>query len=380
MKKYLKYLLSDIETAKKNRPPTAQLSNNVPEIYKGAEEYLNSPLQNMSEWFGLDVRAFPPADRWSEENLTSIVDAMSQLWQVYNYDAAFPEGVGMKLKYQLFVKVLSEPVPWVSTGVVTIDFCDSDVNLCALGEFCVCREMVDFIDDLPHKDDVIIGNPLRKVELSDSMQRYYEQLLNDLGDAVQNLPDHDDFDFEDNFASEEEDDDFFEDDEEKDLEKLNEEEPEIKPLSEWLNVSQAVFPSLEKLSTEMVIELVRAIEKLWWHAGFVPYFPEGLNIEMKYELFREHWSRKVPWPTDESVYLGFCNNDEDNCIYGAEMCTCAIYKLPFEEEEEEFERIEKLIDIEGEDIEGDSAIEDFLREMGYDEGDIEDEDDSLPID
>lgn len=300
MKKYLKYLLADIEIAKKNRPPTPILSKDIPEVFRGPEEYLESPLQNMSDWFGLDARAFPPAKRWNEEELTIIIDAMTKLWYVYNYDAAFPEGVGTKLKYELFVKVLTEPVPWVSTGNITIDFCESDVDSCVLGEFCVCREMVDIMDDLPHKDEIIIAEPSRKVDVSASMQRYYEQLLSDLNVALKSLPDDDYFDFEEDFdddfeEGEEEEDALFDRLENKMLERQNKEEEESKPLSEWLNVPQTVFPSIERLSTEMVIEVVRAIEKLWWHAGFVPYFPEGLNIEMKYQLFREHWNREVPW-------------------------------------------------------------------------------------
>ena len=314
---------------------------------------------------------------------------MTKLWYVYNYDAAFPEGVGTKLKYELFVKVLTEPVPWVSTGNITIDFCESDVDSCVLGEFCVCREMVDIMDDLPHKDEIIIAEPSRKVDVSASMQRYYEQLLSDLNVALKSLPDDDYFDFEEDFdddfeEGEEEEDALFDRLENKMLERQNKEEEESKPLSEWLNVPQTVFPSIERLSTEMVIEVVRAIEKLWWHAGFVPYFPEGLNIEMKYQLFREHWNREVPWPVDESIYLGFCNDDEDNCIYGANMCSCAMYKLPYDDDDDDddddLDRMERLIGNKGEDSIIDLTIDEFLRGMGFDEGDTEEEDDSsLPF-
>ena len=378
MKKYLKYLLDDIEAAKKNKPPAPKQSNDASEMFRGPEEFLNSPLQNMSEWFGLDARAFPPVERWSEEDLTTIIDAMTKLWYVYNYDAAFPEGVGTKLKYELFVKVLTEPVPYLSFGMITIDFCESDVNSCALGEFCACREMMDIMDDLPHKDEIIIAEPSRQVDVSASMKRYYEQLLSDLNEALQNLPDDNYFDFEDDFEDDEDEDSLFDHLEGKIPDKLDEEES--KPLSEWLNVPQAVFPALEQLSTEMVIEVVRGIEKLWWHAGYVPYFPDGLNIEMKYQLFREHWNRVVSWPSDESIYLGFCNDDEDNCIYGAGMCLCAMYKVPFEEDdEEELDRIEKLLGIE-EESKTDLNIDEFLKGMGFDDKDIEEEDDgSLPF-
>ncbi|MGK0365621.1 MAG: hypothetical protein ACI85O_002687 [Saprospiraceae bacterium] len=379
MKKYLKYLLADIETAKKNRPPIPKLSDDVSQMFRGPDEYLSPPLQNMSEWFGLDARAFPPAERWSEEDLTIIIDAMTKLWHVYNYDAAFPDGMGKILKYELFVKVLSEPVPWVSSGFITIDFCESNIDSCALGEFCACREMVDIMDDLPHKDEIIIAEPSREVNVSASMQRYYEQLLSDLNEALQNLPDYDDYDFEDDFDAEEEEEEEFEHLDEK----IYEEESENKPLPEWLNVPKTVFPSLEQLSTEMVIEVVRAIEKLWWHAGYVPYFPKGLNIEMKYQLFREQWDRVVPWPSDESIYLGFCSDDEDNCIYGAEMCSCAIYKLPYDDDDDDDElgrQEKKLLGGEEEEPNLDLNLDEFLRGMGFDEGDIEEEDDSsLPF-
>lgn len=371
MKKYLKYLLADIETAKKNKPPTPKQSENIPEMFSGPEEFINSPLQNMCEWFGLDARAFPPAERWDEKEMLLIVDAMTKLWAVYNYESVFPEGVGTKLKYELFVKVLTEPVPWFSSGLITIDFCDSDVNSCALGEFCVCRELVEIMDELPHKDEIIIAEPNRKVEISASMQRYYEQLLTDLNEALRNLPDHDDFDFEDDFDEEEEEE-LFKGMEQKIADNFNkEEEQEMKPISEWLNVAQTLFPKLEQITTEMVIEVVRSIEKLWWHAGYVPFFPDRLNIEMKYQLFREQWNRPVPWPSDESVYLGFCDDDEENCIYGAEMCSCAIYKLPFDEIDDEGEI--------GEDANLKSNMDDYFRDMDFDEGDAEEDDNSLPF-
>ncbi len=379
MKKYLKYLLADIESAKRNRPPASKHKEDVSEIFRGPEEYMNSPLQNMCEWFGLDARAFPPAERWNDAEMLVITDAMTELWSVYNYEAVFPEGVGTQLKYELFVKVLTEPVPWVNFGLITIDFCDSDVSSCALGEFCVCREVVEMMDELPHKDEIVIAEPTRKVELSASMRRYYEQLLSDLNEALQNLPDHDDFDFEDDFEEEDEDD---EEQYARFEEKMfgdSDKEEESKPLSEWLNVPQALFPKLEQLSVEMVIEVVRAIEKLWWHAGYVPFFPDGLNIEMKYKLFREQWDRVVPWPSDESVYLGFCDDDEDNCIYGAEMCTCAIYKLSFGDDDdvEEMNSFENSFD--DKESKDDLNLDELMGGMGFDDGEEDEEDGSLPF-
>lgn len=263
---------------------------------------------------------------------------------------------------------MSEPIPWVSKGVITVDFCDSNVNSCVLAEFCVCREMVEIMEELPHKDEIIIADPSRKVDLSPSMRRYFEQLISDLNVALQNLPDHDELEYEDDFENE--DDGLFEEIEAK---ITIDREQEMKPISEWLNLPKTIFPQLEQLSTEMVIELVRAIEKIWWHAGYVPYFPQGLNIEMKYQLFREQWNRVVPWPTDESIYLGFCDDDESNCIYGAEMCSCAMYKLPFDEIGDEdilnINRIEKLLDKKREDSKPD--------DYSCDEG--EENDNSLPF-
>lgn len=358
MKKYLKYLLADIESAKKNKPSTPKQLEDSSEMFRGPEEYMNSPLKNMCDWFGLDARAFPPAERWNEEEILIVVNAMTELWDVYNYEPAFPEGVDTKLKYKLFVKVLTESVPWLSSGLITIDFCDSDVNSCALEEFCICREIVDFVDELPHKDEIIIAQPTRKVDISASMQRYYEQLLSDLNVALQNLPGHDDFDFEDDFE------------EEETYAQFENIEQETKPLAEWLNVPQAVFPKLEQLSTEMVIEVIRAIEKLWWHAGYVPFFPDGLNIEMKYQLFREQWARVVPWPSDESVYLGFCDDNEDNCIYGAEMCTCAKYKLSFGDEDDELDNFDDIFGDDGEGANSDLKLDEWEDEDDEDDGSL----------
>ncbi len=378
MKKYLKYLLADINNAQKNLPAAPPLDPEIPEFFRGPEEFINAPLKPMHEWFGLDVNAFPPSTKWTKGEMTILVRAMKKLWRKFNFEPIFPQQSGIEMRYNLMVGMLSDEIPWVSAGNISVDFCDGDPEDCALGEFCSCREMAEIMDEMPHKDEIVIGQPDRTVEVSPSMQRYYEQLLQDLGDALGNLPSFSDFEAEyDDIYDEDEETGFWEE-EEEDLEDIEANEGEKKPLAEWFGVPAEMFPDIEQLSTEMVIEVVRAIEKLWWYAGYVPFFPEGLHIEMKYSLFREHWNREEAWPQDDSIYIGFCDSDEDNCIYGAEMCTCAMYKDFGVEDEDDFSDFTEIAEkmLFGVIESDEELMDDLLRRFEEEE---DDDDDDVPF-
>ena len=378
MKKYLKYLLADINNAQRNLPSAPPLDPEIPEMFRGPEEFVNAPIKPMHEWFGLDVHAFPPSDKWTKGEMTLIVRAMKKLWRTFNYEPLFPERCGIEMRYNLLIGMLPEEIPWVSVGNISIDFCEDDPKNCGLGEFCMCREVAEMMDEMPHKDEIVIGEPNRQVEVSPSMQRYYEQLLQDLADALNNLPSFSDYDNEYEEDYEEEEGLEFWEKSEAEIDEIRDEEAEIKPIAEWLKVPAEIFPELEQLSTEMVIEVVRAIEKLWWYAGYVPYFPEGLHIEMKYRLFREHWNREEEYPINDSIYIGFCDSNEDNCIYGASMCTCTLYKdLAQPDDEDDAEEFSDFMEIAERMLFGviesdEELMDDLLRRF---EDEDEDEDD-----
>lgn len=392
MKKYLKYLLDDMRAARRRLPSPPEFPPDLPEFLRGVEEFQFSPQKPMYEWFGLDLRMFPPAARWTEKDLHTVVKALRQLWRAYNYIPDFPPGIDVELKYNLMLKVMTEPIPYVSQDTVTVDFCDMNIQTCLLGELCSCREIVEMMDTMPHRDEIVIADPDREVRVSDGMERYFVQMMQDLekvlhrltGDEPNEHPEDDDiFDYEEDEA------DFFsylqqyaeegmsrQASEPEDEESRSTEES-WKPLGERLGIPGETFPEIAQLSTDMVIQTVRMIEKIWWYAGYVPCFPEALPVETRYVLFRENWNRPVPQSADDSVYIEFCAGDPEECIFGSEMCLCAQPVTDsdlYEDSEAADEQWNEIVAFSRERY----SLNDFYEEFGdEDEEDWDEEDEDL---
>ena len=145
MKTYLSQLLEDIQNA----------HNTDKEISKKREEYSfeeemeaiedyatgrNIP-PNLSERCGLMIEQFPPAEKLSEEEMETIIDAFHAMLTSWHIAADFPEGLPTHRAYPLLINLLNEEAWFLPGGTLHYDFCDGYAPECPLEEYCPCKEI-----------------------------------------------------------------------------------------------------------------------------------------------------------------------------------------------------------------------------------------------
>ncbi len=105
-------------------------------------------------------------------------------------------------------------------------------------------------------------------------------------------------------------------------------------LSAIVGIEKIQLPPLEKLKTlpgsQILARLVMEMGVLLKAYHFVPDFPEGLPIEVKYELLREIWDSEEVYVGAGEVHIEFCNYYPDACPFPQEYCECR--KLAEEED------------------------------------------------
>jgi hypothetical protein len=150
-------------------------------------------------------------------------------------------------------------------------------------------------------------NP-RNINTQQRMQRYIEQLIEDLDRVAENPPDPQYIEVPPHL----------------------DDNPEIaelalvpfKPISEWTGIGSEVFPNLVDLSGdewEKVNEAIfRVFESL--HIDLVDA-PEDLPPEMLYEVLTTNWDYPVQYLPLSGMDLELCTGDPMTCPYG-EYCDC----------------------------------------------------------
>lgn len=147
------------------------------------------------------------------------------------------------------------------------------------------------------------------------MEKYIEQLLEDLGEAADQGPGpgtswnaigEGDFDEEDPIADVEQ---FLYGPEQK--------------LSEIVGIEKIQFPPKEKLSEKQMSKLFNAMVDLLNVFHFVPDFPDGVPVSIKYQLLRENWdSKQVYVGGGGETHIEFCDYEPDECPFPRECCDC----------------------------------------------------------
>ncbi len=143
MHHYLPLLLTDLHTAAAH-PPAAppHLENpypfDVPDYLLEWEQAKQTPL---SELFGIPAEALPPAERWTVEQLETLVEAITRLWQAYGCDPLFPHGVPAEVKYEQFRRHWDYSIDYTALSGGSFDFCDCDEAGCPYGALCPCRDL-----------------------------------------------------------------------------------------------------------------------------------------------------------------------------------------------------------------------------------------------
>lgn len=141
MEKYLNYLLADIAAAIASVPVfTFEDADEGPSFIPVDEEEKMARRERLGDWIGLQQEWFPPASRLVDEQLSRLLEAISQCLDAYNFIPHFPTGLPLRKRYEVMVAQLSREVPILVHNPWQIDFCDYEPPTCPFGEsFCQCK-------------------------------------------------------------------------------------------------------------------------------------------------------------------------------------------------------------------------------------------------
>lgn len=160
-----------------------------------------------------------------------------------------------------------------------------------------------------------------------SLQRYINQLLEDIQEATQNVPEpyH--------LLEEELDDEFgmlpWMEDPKK---------SPTKSLEEWTNLKKEQFPPESKLTDEQVSVLLTAIKGLLETYNCSAVFQIEVPERIQYRVIRARFQQEVPMLKANYFFFEFCdkkdNKDRSECILGEKYCHCAFFEKFFEKFED----------------------------------------------
>ena len=136
------------------------------------------------------------------------------------------------------------------------------------------------------------------------MQRYVEQLIEDLEAAKVNIPEGPDYEPTC-----------------KVLKQIMGHGNAERSIEEWTGIDPIVFPPKQRLNTFQLHIIVDAIVDLWDAFNFIADFPAGMPIDIKYQLLVRHWTEDVVYFKDDIEIIDFCNCHPQSCPRG-EFCEC----------------------------------------------------------
>ncbi len=158
MKKYIQFLLQDLENAKSIIPPKPNyklLYPDHPAFQFGLDyivEWEMSPEIPMENLFEINVDQFPKSELLTTEQLEQVIEAIIELWEAHRIDANMPESIPPEIMYNVIINQWSEPFAYVQEGFMSLDFCNYRHGQCPFGnEYCDCNngKAEVFIDFTP---------------------------------------------------------------------------------------------------------------------------------------------------------------------------------------------------------------------------------------
>lgn len=134
------------------------------------------------------------------------------------------------------------------------------------------------------------------------MQRYVEQLIEDINIKIVDAPPVTDYSV---ILDETE------------LEEILESEmsPDIRKttIAEVVGIEKMYLPPVEKLKKDDFHPLGDAVSRLWKAYHLHPMFPENVPPSLRYHCLREHWEDEIIADFNGEICIEVCNYDCDNC-------------------------------------------------------------------
>ncbi|MEM6316326.1 MAG: hypothetical protein AAF960_01575 [Bacteroidota bacterium] len=160
-----------------------------------------------------------------------------------------------------------------------------------------------------------------------SLQRYIDQLLEDIQEATENVPEP--------WSPADE-----EVDEEFGLLPWME-DPESAPtksLEEWTTLKKEQFPPEDRLTDNQVNVLLEAIKHMLDSYNCSAVFQIEVPARIQYRVIRARFQQEVPMLKANYFFFEFCDKkdqqDRSECILGEKYCHCAFFEAFFDKFED----------------------------------------------
>lgn len=149
MKKYLTQLLTDLHLAHRTKEDWEEESAEAQTIEKHFEDieafFKEEEEEPVGSTFGgvcgIDKEAFPPAAKLKSKQLKTLSEAIDELFWTWNISMDLPDSLPLEQVYFFQVEVFDMQLITFDHGMIEINFCEDDFNLCVFGEdHCDCKK------------------------------------------------------------------------------------------------------------------------------------------------------------------------------------------------------------------------------------------------
>ena len=175
MDKYLQQLLRDLQLATEKITWSYPLSETDVEALENwlpdTEEEKTAPRIALEEWTGIQQSQFPPADRFSDEQIEVLYAAIKKMLAAYNYHATFLFSLPTRTKYEVVRTHFKQEAIQKRFHMGFFELCFSNKSHanCLMGTDCHCT----YFEELSKKwvNDDLTAEEVAKKTLDAEAQR-----------------------------------------------------------------------------------------------------------------------------------------------------------------------------------------------------------------
>ena len=199
MEAYINHLLEEISTSIENVPrpvrPPGGVSIEV--VFAEEEEDRRVPLRPLEELTGISKDQLPPAERLSDDQIATLLPALRELLDTYNWCFVLQTKVPERVQYATIRENFDQPAKYLRWETGFFEFCSpgTEHGRCVMGEYCQCafytsifardEDEEDLSAEEQRKRDLELEIYLIRKRYGDDWIRYYPYHLD---------PDYDDED------------------------------------------------------------------------------------------------------------------------------------------------------------------------------------------
>ena len=134
MQKYINQLLSDLKTAVKNVPPEPDFGHTQEEFNEAMDSIVHAPEVGPKQNFGVSYEELPPPEKLSDEQMTQVVDAMTETFEAFGMSVYLKKGMPTTLRYELLRDLFLDNMPYMPGW--NFDFCNGYCPGCKILDYC----------------------------------------------------------------------------------------------------------------------------------------------------------------------------------------------------------------------------------------------------